>query len=80
VAALAATALMAEDGHPTPSSLTLMAGPIDCRMSPTAVNKLATSKPIDWFERTLIASVPARYPGAMGRVYLGFVQLAAFMN
>ena len=57
-----------------------MAGPIDCRMSPTAVNRLATSKPIDWFERTLIATVPARYPGAMRRVYPGFVQLAAFMN
>ncbi len=72
VAALAATAIMAEDGHPaTPTSLTLMAGPIDCRMSPTAVNRLATSKPIDWFERTLIATVPARYPGAMRRVYPG---------
>jgi poly(3-hydroxybutyrate) depolymerase len=81
VAALAATAIMAEDGHPaTPTSLTLMAGPIDCRLSPTAVNRLATSKPIDWFERTLIATVPARYPGAGRRVYPGFVQLAAFMN
>jgi poly(3-hydroxybutyrate) depolymerase len=81
VAALAATALMSEDAHPaTPTSLTLMAGPIDCRMSPTAVNRLATSKPIEWFEHTLIASVPARYPGALRRVYPGFVQLAAFMN
>jgi polyhydroxyalkanoate depolymerase len=81
VAALAATALMAEDGNPaTPTSLTLMAGPIDCRVSPTAVNKLATSKPMEWFERHLIATVPSRYPGAMRRVYPGFVQLAAFMN
>jgi poly(3-hydroxybutyrate) depolymerase len=39
VAALAATAMMAEDEHPaTPASLTLMAGPIDCRINPTAVN------------------------------------------
>lgn len=81
VAALAATALMAEDGHPAaPTSLTLMAGPIDCRVSPTAVNRLATSKPIDWFERNLIATVPVRHPGALRRVYPGFVQLAAFMN
>jgi poly(3-hydroxybutyrate) depolymerase len=29
-----------------------MAGPIDCRISPTEVNKLATAKPIEWFERT----------------------------
>ena len=43
VSALAATALMSEDRHPaTPASLTLMAGPIDCRISPTAVNRLAT--------------------------------------
>jgi polyhydroxyalkanoate depolymerase len=81
VAALAAAALMAEDGHPAmPRSLTLMAGPIDCRISPTAVNALATSKPIEWFERNLIAIVPARYPGALRPVYPGFVQLSAFMN
>lgn len=81
VAALAATALMAEDAHPaTPLSLTLMAGPIDCRISPTAVNELATSKPISWFEDHLIGIVPTRYPGAMRRVYPGFLQLAAFMN
>ena len=46
VAALAATALMAEDDNPaTPRSLTLMAGPVDAAINPTAVNKLATSTP-----------------------------------
>jgi len=35
---------------------------------------------MDWFEKTLIASVPYRYPGAGRRVYPGFVQLAAFMS
>jgi poly(3-hydroxybutyrate) depolymerase len=81
VAALAAAALMAEDGHPAmPRSLTLMAGPIDCRISPTAVNELATSKPIEWFERNLISIVPFRHAGAMRQVYPGFVQLSAFMN
>jgi poly(3-hydroxybutyrate) depolymerase len=81
VAALAAAALMAEEGHPAmPRSLTLMAGPIDCRISPTTVNRLATSKPIEWFERNLIATVPARFPGALRQVYPGFVQLSAFMN
>src|SRR6185436_571552 len=54
VAALAATALMSEDEDPaTPASLTLMAGPIDCRISPTGVNQLAMSKPIEWFEHNL---------------------------
>ena len=81
VAALAAVALMSEDGHPaTPNSLTLMAGPIDCRISPTAVNKLATTKPISWFEDKLISRVPWRHAGAGRRVYPGFVQLSAFMS
>jgi poly(3-hydroxybutyrate) depolymerase len=81
VASLAAVAIMSEDSHPaTPVSLTLMAGPIDCRISPTVVNKLATEKPIEWFEQNLISTVPWRYPGAGRRVYPGFVQLSAFMS
>jgi poly(3-hydroxybutyrate) depolymerase len=81
VAALAAVALMAEDAHPaTPLSLTLMGGPIDCRINPTEVNRLASSKPIEWFERNLITTVPWRLRGAGRRVYPGFIQLAAFMS
>ena len=38
------------------------------------------SRPIEWFERHLIAAVPWRYPGAFRRVYPGFMQLAAFMG
>ena len=81
VAALAAVALMSEDGHPaTPASLTLMAGPIDCRVSPTSVNTLATSKPIAWFEKNLVSHVPWHHGGAGRRVYPGFMQLSAFMS
>jgi polyhydroxyalkanoate depolymerase len=81
VAVLAAVAIMAEDSDPAqPRSMTLMAGPIDARVNPTEVNRLATSRPIDWFERNLIGIVPLRYPGALRRVYPGFVQLAAFMS
>jgi polyhydroxyalkanoate depolymerase len=81
VAVLAAVAVMAAGGNEaTPRSMTLMAGPIDTRLSPTAVNDLAKTKPIDWFERTLIDRVPWRYRGAGRRVYPGFVQLAAFLN
>jgi len=81
VATLVAAAVMAQSGNPAqPRSMTLMAGPIDCRVHPTKVNELATSKPIEWFEQNLIASVPLRYPGAFRRVYPGFVQLAAFMS
>lgn len=81
VAVLVATALMAQDNHPAqPRSMTLMASPIDTRVNPTKVNELANSKPIDWFEKNLIARVPFRYDGAFRRVYPGFVQLAAFMS
>lgn len=81
VQALAAAALMAEDDNPAqPRSLTLMAGPIDCRVNPTMVNNLATGRPISWFETNLISRVPMRFPGAMRRVYPGFLQLTAFMS
>jgi hypothetical protein len=39
----------------------------------TEVNRLATSRPIDWFEHNLIGIVPLRYAGALRRVYPGFV-------
>src|SRR6202163_1142003 len=81
VAALIAVAVMAEAGNAAqPRSMTLMAGPIDPRVNPTKVNKLAESKPMEWFEKNLIATVPMRYAGALRRVYPGFVQLAAFMS
>jgi len=80
VTVLAAVAIMAQAENPAqPQSMTLMAGPIDARINPTKVNELASSRPIDWFERHLIAKVPARYPGAGRAVYPGFMQLAAFM-
>ena len=81
VAALAATAIMAEDDDPAqPLSLTLMAGPVDCRVNPTEVNKLANTKPIEWFEKNLISHVPLPHVGHMRRVYPGFVQLSAFIS
>ena len=81
VAALAAVAVMAEDRNPAqPRSMTLMAGPIDTRINPTKVNDLAKSKPIEWFEKSLIGKVPWRYKGANRRVYPGFMQLTAFMS
>ena len=79
--ALAAAAVMAQEDDPDqPASLTLIAGPIDARISPTKVNELATSRPLDWFREQLIGVVPRSLPGAGRRVYPGFLQLAAFMN
>ncbi len=81
VAVLAAVSIMAESkNRAQPRSMTLMAGPIDTRVNPTKVNHLAMGKPIEWFERNLIGRVPLRYPGAMRRVYPGFLQLSAFMS
>jgi poly(3-hydroxybutyrate) depolymerase len=80
VPALAAVAVMAEDKDPaTPKSMTLMGGPIDTRVAPTVVNDLANDKPIDWFEKNLISTVPFRYAGRGREVYPGFLQLSAFM-
>lgn len=81
VQVLAAVALMAENGNKAqPRSMTLMAGPIDCRVNPTEVNNLATGKPIEWFEKNLLDVVPQRFAGGGRKVYPGFVQLTAFMS
>ena len=80
VQALAAVALMSQQRHPaTPRSMTLMAGPIDPRESPTDVNEFAVSKSLAWFQHSVISRVPARYAGGGRRVYPGFLQLVAFM-
>jgi poly(3-hydroxybutyrate) depolymerase len=72
---------MAAAGDPAqPRSMTLMGGPIDTRISPTAVNKFATSRPLSWFENTVIHQVPFYYPGYPRRVYPGFLQLSGFMS
>ncbi|MGI9451472.1 MAG: polyhydroxyalkanoate depolymerase [Geminicoccaceae bacterium] len=81
VPVLAATAVMASSEDPCqPLSLTLMGGPIDTRRNPTEVNKLAQSRDIDWFERSVISRVPLPHAGAMRRVYPGFIQLSGFMT
>ncbi|MCJ2065523.1 polyhydroxyalkanoate depolymerase [Methylobacterium sp. J-088] len=81
VQALVAAAAMAQTKDAAaPRSMTLMAGPVDCRINPTGVNELANSKPITWFEQNLIATVPNRHKGAGRRVYPGFMQVSAFMS
>ncbi len=81
VPALAAASLLAQSKSPAqPRTLTLMAGPIDTRINPCKVNEFATSQPISWFERNLIATVPRRHLGSGRRVYPGFVQISAFMS
>lgn len=80
VPVLAAVAVMAEDTNPAqPRSMILMAGPIDASVTPTSVNELATSRPIEWFEQNVIATVPGRHAGGGRRVYPGFLQVSAFL-
>ncbi|NLB58105.1 MAG: polyhydroxyalkanoate depolymerase, partial [Gammaproteobacteria bacterium] len=79
VPVLAAISLMAAAGETTPLSMVLMGGPVDGRKSPTAVNNLATEKPLWWFENNVIHQVPANYPGKGRKVYPGFLQHVGFM-
>ena len=60
--------------------MTLMGGPIDTRRNPTAVNKLAAERGIDWFRSHVITKVPFPHPGVMRDVYPGFLQLNGFMS
>jgi poly(3-hydroxybutyrate) depolymerase len=75
----AIAAMDAADDPAVPESMILMGGPIDTRVNPTAVNKLAEKRGIDWFRRHCIHTVPFPHAG-MGRdVYPGFLQLSGFM-
>ena len=81
VPVLAAVALLAAAKDPCqPCSMVLMGGPIDPAANPTEVNRFAEAHSLGWFERTVITTVPARYPGASRRVYPGFLQLAGFLS
>lgn len=81
VPVFAAVALMEAAGdRAIPRSMILMAGPIDARESPTAVNRFAEGRSLDWFQRNVITQVPWPYPGVMRMVYPGFLQLSGFMG
>ena len=81
VPVFAAVALLeAEDDPAVPRSMILMAGPIDVRENPTAVNRFAEARSIEWFRRNVITQVPWPYPGVMRNVYPGFLQLSGFMG
>ncbi|MGZ5843229.1 MAG: polyhydroxyalkanoate depolymerase [Xanthobacteraceae bacterium] len=81
VPVLAAAALMDADDDPyLPITMTLMGGPIDTRVNPTAVNMLAQKRGINWFRHNVITKVPFPNPGFMRDVYPGFLQLHGFMS
>ncbi len=81
VPVLAAVALMEADKDPyVPHSMVLMGGPIDTRINPNGVNRLAAGRGISWFRRNVITKVPFPHPGVMRDVYPGFLQLHGFMS
>jgi poly(3-hydroxybutyrate) depolymerase len=81
VPVLAAVALMnAAKDSCAPKTMVLMGGPIDTRRNPTAVNKLAEEKGIEWFRRNVVMKVPPPHAGALRDVYPGFLQLGGFMT
>ncbi|EJT03758.1 polyhydroxyalkanoate depolymerase [Rhizobium sp. CCGE 510] len=81
VPVLAAAAVMEEANDPlSPASMTLMGGPIDTRINPTAVNKLAQERSLQWFSDNVVMNVPWPQPGFMRPVYPGFLQLSGFMS
>jgi len=81
VPVLAAVSMMeAADDPCVPHSMVLMGGPIDTRVNPTVVNRLAEKRGTEWFRRNVVTKVPFPNPGFMRDVYPGFLQLHGFMT
>ena len=75
----AIASMEAKDDPHVPESMVLMGGPIDPRVNPTAVNRLAQQRGIGWFKQHCIHTVPFPNPGMGRKVYPGFLQLSGFM-
>jgi len=81
VPVLAAVARMEADDDPyVPHSMVLMGGPIDTRINPNEVNKLAERRGLNWFRNHVITKVPFPHPGVGRAVYPGFLQLNGFIS
>lgn len=75
VPALAAAARLAASGGPRLRALVLMGGPIDARLRPTALGRLAASITEPVFRAYCTGAVPSGYAGTGRNVYPGFLQL-----
>ncbi len=76
-----ALGVMSERDSPNiPSSTTLIAGPVDTSINPSAVNDYASTHEFDWFEENVIFTVPPGFIGEGQRVYPGFMQLTGFLS
>ncbi|MDD3183100.1 MAG: polyhydroxyalkanoate depolymerase [Alphaproteobacteria bacterium] len=71
----AVSILAAQNQEPTPSTLTLLGGPIDARDKAAVFSEIAQTNSLSWFRKTHIQIVPSYYPGALRMVYPGPQQL-----
>jgi poly(3-hydroxybutyrate) depolymerase len=78
-AMVAAAVLAKRNPECVPASLTLMGGPVDTRVNPIFINKIADKIPLRAFQRNNIHTIPKGYPGSGRRVYPGFFQLSGFI-
>ncbi|MDX1924348.1 MAG: polyhydroxyalkanoate depolymerase [Rickettsiaceae bacterium] len=81
VPVLAAISIMSAEkkGH-LPASMILMGGPVDASKNPTFPDDFATQHNIEWFENSVISTVPYNYPGAGRKVYPGIMQISGFIS
>lgn len=83
VPAFAAAALMCQgDDAGTPSSLTLISGPIDPRIHPSKVETMIRGHTPEWLDANVVSTVADDWPGAGRRVYAADTQrggLAAYL-
>jgi poly(3-hydroxybutyrate) depolymerase len=78
-ALMAAAILAKRNPDLVPSSLTLMAGPMDTRINPGVINKVTDHLPLKLFKASNIKTIPPGFAGSGRKVYPGFFQLSGFM-
>lgn len=79
VPALASVSRLAEEGAGEPRTLTLIGGPLDVRLAPTMLDRMAARLSLTWVDAAAIDVVPPGFPGAGRRVYPGFLQYPALI-
>lgn len=72
--------MSSQTGSAMPATTTLIAGPIDTSINPSAVNDYASTHEFEWFENNVIFEVPPGFVGEGQLVYPGFMQLSGFLS
>ena len=78
--ALAATAYIANEKKYSPSTLTLIGGPIDPDANPTSVTDFGNKIQMDQLKNLMTMSVGVNYKGVGRMVYPGIVQILSFLS